>query len=104
MPALARKLRLADYFSLAFGTMVGVGWLGFQDLHWAEFSCSPSATSTASGYSAFRTRREKLLTPLKFSRRWSAISPVGCCCWRTLSAARGKRWRWESWLLMSSRG
>src|SRR6266403_1493328 len=27
MPALARKLRLADYFALAFGTMVGVGWL-----------------------------------------------------------------------------
>jgi len=28
---LARKLRLADYFSLAFGTMVGVGWLVLMD-------------------------------------------------------------------------
>src|SRR5882724_4776016 len=27
MPALARKLRLADYFALTFRTMVGVGWL-----------------------------------------------------------------------------
>src|SRR5215470_5361956 len=27
MPTLARKLRLKDYFALAFGTMVGVGWL-----------------------------------------------------------------------------
>src|SRR3981081_2872736 len=28
---LARKLRFADYFALAFGTMVGVGWLGVMD-------------------------------------------------------------------------
>jgi basic amino acid/polyamine antiporter, APA family len=28
---LARKLRLADYFALAFGTMVGVGWLVLMD-------------------------------------------------------------------------
>src|SRR6266513_557832 len=27
MTTLARKLRLADYFALAFGTMVGSGWL-----------------------------------------------------------------------------
>src|SRR5580700_3205735 len=27
MPNLARKLRLTDYFTLAWGTMVGVGWL-----------------------------------------------------------------------------
>jgi APA family basic amino acid/polyamine antiporter len=31
MPALARKLRLYDYFTLAFGTMVGVGWLVLMD-------------------------------------------------------------------------
>jgi basic amino acid/polyamine antiporter, APA family len=31
MVTLARKLRLADYFSLAFGTMVGVGWLVLMD-------------------------------------------------------------------------
>jgi basic amino acid/polyamine antiporter, APA family len=31
MTALARKLRLADYFALAFGTMVGVGWLLLMD-------------------------------------------------------------------------
>jgi basic amino acid/polyamine antiporter, APA family len=31
MPTLARKLRLADYFALAFGTMVGVGWLVLMD-------------------------------------------------------------------------
>src|SRR6267142_1278266 len=31
MPALARSLRLADYFALAFGTMVGVGWLVLMD-------------------------------------------------------------------------
>lgn len=31
MPALARKLRLHDYFSLAFGTMIGTGWLVLMD-------------------------------------------------------------------------
>ena len=29
--ALARKLRFTDYFALAFGTMVGVGWLVVMD-------------------------------------------------------------------------
>ena len=31
MKTLARKLRLADYFALGFGTMVGVGWLVLMD-------------------------------------------------------------------------
>jgi len=31
MTTLARKLRLVDYFALAFGTMVGVGWLVLMD-------------------------------------------------------------------------
>ncbi|MGA9528769.1 MAG: APC family permease [Terriglobales bacterium] len=31
MPELARKLRLPDYFSLGWGTMVGVGWLVVMD-------------------------------------------------------------------------
>jgi APA family basic amino acid/polyamine antiporter len=31
MPSLARKLRVIDYFTLAFGTMVGVGWLVLMD-------------------------------------------------------------------------
>ena len=31
MATLARKLRLTDYFALAFGTMVGVGWLLLMD-------------------------------------------------------------------------
>jgi basic amino acid/polyamine antiporter, APA family len=31
MAKLARKLRLHDYFALAFGTMVGVGWLVLMD-------------------------------------------------------------------------
>jgi APA family basic amino acid/polyamine antiporter len=31
MPTLARKLRLHDYFALAFGTMIGVGWLVVMD-------------------------------------------------------------------------
>jgi amino acid transporter len=31
MPTLARKLRSTDYFTLAFGTMVGVGWLVLMD-------------------------------------------------------------------------
>ena len=31
MSTLARKLGLADYFALAFGTMVGVGWLVLMD-------------------------------------------------------------------------
>jgi APA family basic amino acid/polyamine antiporter len=31
MTKLARKLRLADYFALAFGTMIGVGWLVLMD-------------------------------------------------------------------------
>src|SRR5215813_4616888 len=31
MTTLARKLRAIDYFTLAFGTMVGVGWLVLMD-------------------------------------------------------------------------
>lgn len=31
MTTLARKLRTVDYFTLAFGTMVGVGWLVVMD-------------------------------------------------------------------------
>src|SRR6478609_602294 len=31
MTTLARKLRLVDYFSLGWGTMVGVGWLVVMD-------------------------------------------------------------------------
>jgi APA family basic amino acid/polyamine antiporter len=31
MPALAHKLRLHDYFALAFGTMIGTGWLVLMD-------------------------------------------------------------------------
>jgi len=31
MPHLARKLRLVDYFTLAWGSMVGVGWLVVMD-------------------------------------------------------------------------
>src|SRR5271165_5355288 len=31
MISLARKLRLADFFSLGFGTMIGVGWLVVMD-------------------------------------------------------------------------
>ena len=31
MIELARKLRLRDYFALAFGTMIGVGWLVLMD-------------------------------------------------------------------------
>ena len=31
MVTLARKLRLVDYFSLAFGTMIGTGWLVVMD-------------------------------------------------------------------------
>ena len=31
MAQLARKLRLTDYFTLAFGTMIGVGWLVLMD-------------------------------------------------------------------------
>src|SRR6266852_636650 len=31
MSTLARQLRVADYFALAFGTMVGVGWLVLMD-------------------------------------------------------------------------
>jgi len=31
MITLARKLRLVDYFTLAFGTMIGVGWLVLMD-------------------------------------------------------------------------
>src|SRR6201981_2920428 len=30
-PQLARKLRLTDYFTLGWGTMVGVGWLVVMD-------------------------------------------------------------------------
>src|ERR1700758_3663491 len=31
MVTLARRLRVTDYFALAFGTMVGVGWLVLMD-------------------------------------------------------------------------
>ena len=35
MTQLARKLRVTDYFTLGFGTMVGVGWLVVMD-DWLE--------------------------------------------------------------------
>jgi len=35
MTTLARQLRTIDYFTLGFGTMVGVGWLGVMD-DWFE--------------------------------------------------------------------
>ena len=31
MTRLARKLRVVDYFTLGFGTMVGAGWLVLMD-------------------------------------------------------------------------
>ena len=31
MTTLARKLRVVDYFTLGWGTMVGVGWLVVMD-------------------------------------------------------------------------
>src|SRR5260370_35627975 len=31
MPKLARQLRIADYFCLGWGTMVGGGWLAVMD-------------------------------------------------------------------------
>jgi hypothetical protein len=31
MTQLARKLRVVDYFTLGWGTMVGVGWLVVMD-------------------------------------------------------------------------
>ena len=31
MTQLARRLRITDYFSLGWGTMVGVGWLVVMD-------------------------------------------------------------------------
>lgn len=31
LPVLARTLRSVDYFTLGFGTMVGVGWLVLMD-------------------------------------------------------------------------
>src|SRR3989454_11620015 len=31
MSSLARRLRTVDYFTLGFGTMVGVGWLVLMD-------------------------------------------------------------------------
>src|SRR6266403_2497281 len=31
MPTLARQLRITDYFALAFGTMIGAGWLVLMD-------------------------------------------------------------------------
>src|SRR5215471_4393773 len=31
MTTLARKLKLHDYFALAFGTMIGTGWLVLMD-------------------------------------------------------------------------
>jgi len=83
MTTLARQLRLADYFALAFGTMVGVGWLVLMD-DWlgrggplgailgfalAEFSCCPLATSMGSGYSVFLMRREKQPIPPRCFRR-----------------------------------
>ncbi len=60
---LARKLSITDYFSLGWGTMVGVGWLVVMD-DWllrggplggilgfaiGGFSCFPSVTCTANG-------------------------------------------------------
>src|SRR5438132_13079926 len=31
MTTLARQLRITDYFALAFGTMIGAGWLVLMD-------------------------------------------------------------------------
>ena len=92
MPAaLARKLRLHDYFALAFGTMIGTGWLVLMD-DWlgrggplgaalgfaiGGIILLPSAMSTANGSSAYPTPPAKLPTPPKFFRPSSATSPAG---------------------------
>ncbi len=83
MITLARKLRLIDYFALAFGAMIGVGWLVLMD-DWLGrggplgailgFAIGgvllyPLAMSTASGSCAFRTPQEKRPMPRKFFRR-----------------------------------
>ena len=69
MITLARKLRVVDYFTLGWGTMVGVGWLvvmddwllrggalgGFWDLPSAARCCFPLAMFTASWSRPCRT-------------------------------------------------
>ena len=91
MITLARKLRVVDYFTLGWGTMVGVGWLVVMD-DWLlrggalggvlGFAIGgtlllPSATSTASWSRPCRTPPAKSLTPRKSFLGRSASPPDG---------------------------
>src|ERR1700738_3639437 len=70
MPTLARKLRVTDYFTLAFGTMVGVGWLVLMD-DWLRRGGPPRAAPR------FGFRR--------------TLAPPGRLCVRPVGAALARR-------------
>lgn len=65
-PSLARKLRTTDYFTLAFGTMVGVGWLIVMD-DWLR-------------------RGGPLGAILGFALGGAALLPIGCVYGRLVMA------------------
>ena len=83
MNVLARKLRLRDYFALAFGSMVGVGWLVVMDDWLARggplgamlgfaiggLFCCPSDTSTVNGFNGCPTPPARPPTPRKYFLR-----------------------------------
>ena len=111
MTVLARTLGLRNYFALAFGAMIGVGWLGahgrlagprragrgYVGVRNRRLDFAPRGLRVmASGCSDRLTLPAKPPTPHRFSRRSSAISLAGPCYLRISSYARGKRLRSEN--------
>ena len=107
MTTLARRLRLIDYFSLAFGTMIGTGWLVVMD-DWLIGSGPAGAILgfLAGGAMLFPIGYvygklvmampdagggARLLTPPRCFLASSASSRAGSCCWLILLSARTRR-------------
>src|SRR6201997_4452698 len=70
MTQLARKLRLTDYFTLGWGTMVGVGWLVVMD-DWLARGGPPR------GLPLFRHRGGPLGGILGFAIGGALLLPIG---------------------------
>ena len=66
MATLARKLRLHDYFALAFGTMIGTGWLILMD-DWLGRGGNSSSPRPMAIIAPFSLIREVDKVPLKYA-------------------------------------